>query len=122
MPWGFVPGGMGTVTGMMADAAREAGADLRPASPVARIVVEDGRACGVVLESGEELRSRIVLSNADPKRTFLGLCDPADVPEEFAPGDRRIPLRRRQHEDQPGRRPSCPRSPARPAWARSTTG
>ena len=84
VPWGFVPGGMGTVTGMMADAAREAGADLRPASPVARIVVEDGRACGVVLESGEELRSRIVLSNADPKRTFLGLCDPADVPEEFA--------------------------------------
>ena len=84
VPWGFVPGGMGTVTGMMADAAREAGADLRPASPVDRIVVEDGRACGVVLESGEELRSRIVLSNADPKRTFLGLCDPADVPEEFA--------------------------------------
>jgi phytoene dehydrogenase-like protein len=84
VPWGFVPGGMGTVTGLMADAAREAGADLRPASPVARIVVEDGRARGVTLETGEELRARVVVSNADPKRTFLGLCDPADVPEEFA--------------------------------------
>jgi phytoene dehydrogenase-like protein len=83
VPWGFVPGGMGTVTRLMAEAAREAGAELRTASPVARVIVEDGRACGALLEGGEELRARVVLSNADPKRTFLGLCGADDLPEPF---------------------------------------
>ncbi len=81
--WGFVEGGMGNVTRLMADAAREAGAVIRTDAPVARIVGRGGRAVGVALEGGEELRARVVLSNADPKRTFLGLIDEADLPPAF---------------------------------------
>jgi phytoene dehydrogenase-like protein len=83
VPWGFVPGGMGEVTRMMADAAREQGAEIRTDAEVARVVVEDGRARGVELRDGSSLRARVVLSNADPKRTFLGLCDAADLPARF---------------------------------------
>jgi len=81
--WGFVEGGMGTVTRLMADAAREAGAVIRTGGPVERVIVRDGRAVGVAMEGGEELRARVVLSNADPKRTFLGLIDEADLPPAF---------------------------------------
>jgi len=81
--WGFVRGGMGRVTELMAEAAREAGAEIRTEAPVARISTRGGRATGVVLETGEEIAARRVLSNADPKRTFLGLCDPKDLPESF---------------------------------------
>jgi phytoene dehydrogenase-like protein len=50
---------------------------------VARIDVRDGRARGVVLEDGTEIRARIVLSNADPKRTFLKMVAPSELPNEF---------------------------------------
>jgi phytoene dehydrogenase-like protein len=83
VPWGFVTGGMGEVTRMMADAAREQGADIRTGAEVARVVVEDGRARGVELADGTSHRAGVVLSNADPKRTFLALCDPADLPDRF---------------------------------------
>jgi phytoene dehydrogenase-like protein len=83
VPWGFVPGGMGEVTRMMADAAREQGAEIRTDAEVARILVEGGRARGVELRDGGSLRARVVVSNADPKRTFLGLCDPVDLPRRF---------------------------------------
>jgi phytoene dehydrogenase-like protein len=81
--WGFVRGGMGTVTGLMAEAAREAGAEIRADSAVERILVEQGAAVGVLLADGTELRARTVLSNADPKRTFLSLLDAGDLPAEF---------------------------------------
>jgi phytoene dehydrogenase-like protein len=81
--WGFVRGGMGRVTEAMADAAREAGCEIRCDAEVERVLTRAGRATGVLLASGEELRARRVLSNADPKRTFLSLCDPGDLPTEF---------------------------------------
>jgi phytoene dehydrogenase-like protein len=81
--WGFVAGGMGVVTGLMADAAREAGATIRTDAEVARFSVRNGAVTGVTLVDGRQIRSRFVLSNADPKRTFLGLTDPGDLPEEF---------------------------------------
>ena len=68
---GLVHGGMGGITRAMATSAQSVGVSIRTAAPVERILIEDGRAVGVVLESGEEIRSRVVLSNADPKRTFL---------------------------------------------------
>jgi phytoene dehydrogenase-like protein len=71
--WGFVRGGMGMVTGFMADAAREAGVEIRVGSPVERVLVEGGQARGVELSSGEEIGAATVVSNADPKRTLLGL-------------------------------------------------
>ena len=81
--WGFVRGGMGRLTATMADAARDAGCEIRTNAEVARILTRGGRATGVALTSGEELTAPRVLSNADPKRTFLGLCDDADLPGDF---------------------------------------
>ena len=81
--WGFVRGGMGRVTEMMADAAREAGAEVRTGAEVERVITVNGRATGVALTNGEELSAPRVLSNADPKRTFLGLVDEADLPDAF---------------------------------------
>ena len=79
--WGFVRGGMGEVTRLLAVVAREAGAEIRTAAEVETIEVESGRAASVRLASGEAIGATTVLSNADPKRTLLGLLDPAELPE-----------------------------------------
>src|SRR5688500_2508582 len=71
--YGHVIGGMGSITKAMAAAARGFGAEIRVGAPVERILVNGGRTTGVVLSSGEELVASTVLSNADPKRTFLDL-------------------------------------------------
>ena len=81
--YGHVIGGMGAITEAVARSARGFGAEIRTGTPVAAVEVRDGRARGVVLEDGTEITARIVLSNADPKRTFLGLVDKRDLPEEF---------------------------------------
>jgi phytoene dehydrogenase-like protein len=78
--WGFVKGGMGAVSEAIAAAARAAGAEIKTGAPVGRILVRDGRAYGVALENGDELRARLVISNADPKRAFLRLVDPGALP------------------------------------------
>jgi phytoene dehydrogenase-like protein len=75
---------MGEVTRMMSDAAREEGVEIRTGAEVARIVFEGGRACGVELAGGGFEHARAVVSNADPKRTFLRLCDPEHLPGRFA--------------------------------------
>jgi phytoene dehydrogenase-like protein len=66
-------GGMGAVCEALAGAARAAGADIRTDAPVAGILVENDRAAGVVLDSGESIGARSVISSADPKTTFLRL-------------------------------------------------
>ena len=81
--YGHVLGGMGAITQAMAAAARGFGATIRTSAPVASIDVRDGRARGVTLESGAELSARVVVSNADPKRTFLGLVGERALSEEF---------------------------------------
>ena len=82
--WGFARGGMGAVTKAMADSARSRGVEIRIESPVERVLVRDGAAVGVVLEGGAEIRTRAVVSNADPKRTFLQLVDSRELEPEFA--------------------------------------
>ena len=82
--WAYVAGGMGRLAEALADAAREAGAELELEVPVARIAAEGGRARGVVLEDGRFLEARAVVSGADPKRTFLGLLGADHLPEAFA--------------------------------------
>ena len=67
--WGFARGGMGAVTAALRSAAEAAGARVHVDAPVERVVVDEGRARGVVLEGGRELRAAAVLSNADPRRT-----------------------------------------------------
>jgi phytoene dehydrogenase-like protein len=81
--WGFVRGGMGAVSNAIADSARAKGVKIRTSVPVAKILVKNGSASGVVLESGEEIEAKIVASNLDPRRTFLKLTDPSDLPPDF---------------------------------------
>jgi phytoene dehydrogenase-like protein len=81
--WGFVRGGMGTITQALAAAARQHGAEIRTEAEVAQILVRDGRAHGVVLQGGEEIASSVVASNADPKRTFLRLVPEAALDDGF---------------------------------------
>ncbi|MBV9468027.1 MAG: NAD(P)/FAD-dependent oxidoreductase [Abitibacteriaceae bacterium] len=81
--WGYVRGGMGSITQALATSAQALGVEIRTSTPVAQVLVEAHQACGVVLENGDEIRSRVVLSNADPKRTFLQLCPGSALPAEF---------------------------------------
>ncbi len=81
--YGHVLGGMGAITQAMASAARGFGAEILTSAPVASIDVGGGRARGVTLESGAQVAARVVVSNADPKRTFLGLVGERDLPAEF---------------------------------------
>lgn len=78
-----VQGGPAALAAAMADAARSAGAEIRTGARVARILVSEGRAAGVVLESGEEIPAAAVVSNADPRRTLLGLVDPVELDPGF---------------------------------------
>src|SRR6266540_1658371 len=82
--WGWARGGMGAIAEALARAARHFGAEIRTGAPVERIVTRDGRAAGVALEDGTTFESRVVLSNADPKRTFLGLVGTDHLPSDFA--------------------------------------
>jgi phytoene dehydrogenase-like protein len=91
--WGFARGGTGAISNAIAAAAREAGAEIRTQSPVARIVVKGGRACGVVLENGDEFEARVVVSNADPHRTFLKMIEPGNLPDDFLEEVRRYKFR-----------------------------
>ncbi len=81
--WRLVKGGMGGISEAMASFARSKGVEIRTNAPVERIRVENSRAVGVQLESGEILSSRCVLSNPDPKLTFLKLVNRGDVDEQF---------------------------------------
>jgi phytoene dehydrogenase-like protein len=90
--YGHVIGGMGAITQAMAAAAREFGVEIRTNSPVQQIDSRDGRVRGVVLKDGTEIRARVVLSNADPKRTFLGLVPERDLPADFVHAIRGIKM------------------------------
>ena len=81
--YGHVIGGMGAITQALASACRKSGAEILTSAPVAKVDVRDGRARGVVLEDGTEISARFVLSNADPKRTFLGLVEERELPADF---------------------------------------
>jgi phytoene dehydrogenase-like protein len=82
-PASFPRGGIGAFAGALVSAARAAGAQLRTGAEVRRIVVRDGRAAGVELSSGEVIEARAVVSNADPKTTFLRLVAPTDLDPDF---------------------------------------
>ena len=69
--WGIPKGGTGGISNAIGSAARALGAEIRLEAPVARIIVKNGRATGVALESGEEIEATDVLSSVDARRTFL---------------------------------------------------
>jgi phytoene dehydrogenase-like protein len=91
--WGLPRGGTGAISNAIADAAREGGAEIRTGASVGRIVVKDGRATGVALENGDEIRAKTVISTVDARRTFLGLLEPGTLDDEFEREVRRIRYR-----------------------------
>ena len=80
---GHVIGGMGAITAALAAAGLKRGVEIRKSAPVAKILSRNGGVQGVVLEDGTEIKAKVVLSNADPKRTFLGLVESQELPDEF---------------------------------------
>jgi phytoene dehydrogenase-like protein len=79
----YAKGGMGALSTALANAAKAAGAEIRTAAEVAAIIGADGASPKVVLEGGEEIESRVVVSNADPRTTFLNLVDPVELDPNF---------------------------------------
>ncbi len=91
--WGFSRGGTGAISNSIADAAREAGVEIRTEAIVSKILIKDGRAEGVVLDRGEEIRAKVVSSSVDPNLTFLKMMDAKDLPEDFLEEVRRYKYR-----------------------------
>ena len=81
--WGHAIGGMGAITQAMAKAAAARGVEIRVASPVREVLVEGGRAVGVVTEKGEAIRARSVVSNLNPKLLYGSLIDSSVLPQDF---------------------------------------
>ncbi len=79
----YVMGGTGALTTAMAIAVQAAGVEIRTSTEVAQIKVKDGKAAGVVLNNGDEIEARAVVSDADPKRTLLGMVDPQNLAPSF---------------------------------------
>jgi phytoene dehydrogenase-like protein len=91
--WGFVTGGMGTVSKAAAAFGKERGVEILTDAEVGEIEIVDGRARGVRLLDGRRFTSEIVLSNADPNRTYLGLVGEKYLPSELVEGVKRIKIK-----------------------------
>lgn len=91
--WGHVRGGMGAISQAIARSAEAAGAVVRTGAEVASIEVTDGRATGVTLADGEEIRAPLVLSGAHPRTTMLELVGAEHLPDEVATDLRRYRTR-----------------------------
>ena len=81
--YGHVMGGMGAISQALGAAAAKRGVEIRTDAEVSRIEVRNGSVRGVTLADGTEIAARLVLSNADPKRTFLGLLSNGELSAEF---------------------------------------
>jgi len=79
--WGLARGGMGAISDALAGAVAEHGGEIRTNAGVQQVLVEDRKAVGVILENGDEIRARIVVSNLDAKRTFTRIMDKNDLPD-----------------------------------------
>jgi phytoene dehydrogenase-like protein len=91
--WGLSRGGTGAISNAIADAAREAGAEIRTNTAVAKILVKDGSAVGVVLDNGDYFTADVVASSLDPHQTFLKLVGDEHLPGEFVEDVRRYKFR-----------------------------
>ncbi|MDQ2854594.1 MAG: NAD(P)/FAD-dependent oxidoreductase [Chloroflexota bacterium] len=81
--WAFHKGGNGGFTQVLARAAEAFGAEIRLEAGVERLLTRDGRATGVALRDGTELHADVVVSALDPRRTFLEMVDPRELPDDL---------------------------------------
>jgi phytoene dehydrogenase-like protein len=91
--WGFAKGGTGSIAEAIAASARHHGAEIRTGAPVAKVLMKGGRAAGVVLENGDEIEAKVVVSGCEPRLTFLGFVGEEHLPDDFAAALRRYKLR-----------------------------
>ena len=84
--WGYVRGGMGAVSQTIASSARQSGAEILTDAEVSEIDIQDGVARGVHLLDGRSFEAEVILSNADPQRTYLGLVGEKHLPDDLVEG------------------------------------
>ena len=88
--WAFHKQGNGGFTKVLARAAQAFGAEIALESPVERVITKNGRATGVALDDGTEFHAPVVVSAIDPRRTFLELVDPRELPTDLVDTIRRF--------------------------------
>jgi phytoene dehydrogenase-like protein len=91
--WGLSRGGTGAISNAIADAAREAGAEIRTETPIAKIILKHGQAKGVVLDNGDEIYADVVSSSVDPRLTFMKMVGEEHLPDDFVDDIRRYKFR-----------------------------
>src|SRR5581483_3369904 len=91
--WGFARGGTGAISNAIAESARELGAEIRTQSPIAKIIVKNGRAIGVALQNGDEFYADVISSSVDPRLTFIKFIEENQLPSEFLEDVRRYKFR-----------------------------
>src|SRR5258707_3075283 len=91
--WGLSRGGTGAISNAIGDAAREAGAEIRTEAPIAKIILKNGQAKGVVLENGDEIYADAVSSSVDPRLTFMKMVGEEHLPTDFVDDIKRYKFR-----------------------------
>src|SRR6266487_1917581 len=91
--WGLSRGGTGAISNAIGDAAREAGAEIRTEAPIAKIILKNGTAKGVVLTNGDEIQADVVSSSVDPRLTFMKMVGEEHLPTDFVDDIKRYKFR-----------------------------
>ncbi|PYS72365.1 MAG: amine oxidase [Acidobacteria bacterium] len=91
--WGLSRGGTGAISNSIADAAREAGVEIRTEAPIVKIILKNGQAKGVALENGDEIYADIISSSVDPRLTFMKMIGCEHLPEDFVDSIKRYKFR-----------------------------
>src|SRR6266496_3344612 len=91
--WGFARGGTGGISNAIAEAAVEAGVEIRKEAAVAKIIVKNGCGVGVALTNGGEIYAKAISSSVDPRLTFINFVDNGNLPDDFLAEVRRYKFR-----------------------------
>src|SRR5256886_3490315 len=91
--WGLSRGGTGAISNAIADAAREAGAEIRTEAPIARIILKNGQAKGVALANGDEFYAEVISSSVDPRLTFMKMVGEEHLEQDFVDDIKRYKFR-----------------------------
>src|SRR5438552_2970194 len=91
--WGLSRGGTGAISNAIADAAREAGAEIHTEAPIAKIILKNKQAKGVALENGDEIYADLISSSVDPRLTFMKFVGEEHLPEDFVEDIKRYKFR-----------------------------
>src|SRR5205814_6329766 len=91
--WGLSRGGTGAISNAIADAARDAGAEIRTEAAIEKIILKNGQAKGVVLKNGDEIYAEVISSSVDPRLTFMKMVGEEHLPDDFVGDIKRYKFR-----------------------------